>query len=115
MVGLGKACEISQRDLESNSEHVQELRDQLHQVCIQPHILLFNSLAKGLLAAFPNLKLNGHPTKRLPNTLNVSFPKLEANTILAEIEDQIGASAGNFLSNSENSDSDDPRRGLSFR
>lgn len=41
----------------------------------------------------PDIKLNGHPEQRLPNTLNISFPKVEANTLLAELEG-VAASAG---------------------
>lgn len=77
-VGLGKACEIAGRDLKKNAAHMQELRDRL-----------FRRLKEKL----PRIKLNGHPEKRLPNTLNLSFPNLEANTLLAELEG-VAASAG---------------------
>jgi cysteine desulfurase len=40
------------------------------------------------------VKLNGHPEKRLSNTLNLSFRNLEANRILEEIGLGIAASAG---------------------
>ena len=36
----------------------------------------------------------GHPEKRLPNTLSLSFRGVEANTLLAEIGEQVAASAG---------------------
>jgi len=40
------------------------------------------------------LRLNGHPEKRLPNTLNISLRGIEANTLLARIGDDVAASAG---------------------
>ena len=40
------------------------------------------------------VRLNGHPEQRLPNTLSLSFRGVEANTLLAEIGDQVAASAG---------------------
>jgi len=78
IVGLGKAAEIAYRDLQKNKQHFQNMRDQL-----------FNGLIKKL----PDIKLNGHPEKRLPNTLSISFPGVEANTLLAELTD-VAASAG---------------------
>ena len=41
----------------------------------------------------PDTKLNGHPEKRLPSTLSLSFPGKEANTLLSELP-QLAASAG---------------------
>jgi cysteine desulfurase len=81
IVGLGKACEIAQRDLEANSAHFVAMRDRLHQ---------------GLLRELGNeaLRLNGHPQERLPNTLSLSFRGVEANHLLAEIGDRVAASAG---------------------
>ena len=78
IVGLGKACEIAKRDLNKNMEHTQKMRDLLYQ---------------WLKAEWDEIKLNGHPEKRLPNTLSVSFRNIEANKLLAEI-DRVAASAG---------------------
>jgi cysteine desulfurase len=78
IVGLGKACEIAKRDLEKNMVHMQKLRDLLYQ---------------GLRHELDEVKLNGDPERRLPNTLSVSFKDLEANTLLAGIE-SVAASAG---------------------
>lgn len=79
IVGLGKACEIAKRDLGKNSLRMKMMRDRLH-----------NGLQKGLGDI---IRLNGHPQKRLPNTLSVGFANIEANTILSEIEG-VAASAG---------------------
>lgn len=40
------------------------------------------------------VRLNGHPTERLPNTLSLSFHGIEANRILEEIGPEVAASAG---------------------
>jgi cysteine desulfurase len=81
IVGLGKACEIAGRDLEKNIAHFQEMRDRLHEGLIR------ELDAKAV-------KLNGHPEKRLPNTLSLSFRGIEANTLLSEIGEDVAASAG---------------------
>jgi cysteine desulfurase len=78
IVGLGKACEIAKRDLNKNMDHMQRMRDLLYQE---------------LRAEWDELKLNGHPESRLPNTLSVSFKNIEANKLLAEI-DRVAVSAG---------------------
>jgi len=78
IVGLGKACEIADRDISDNMIHLKKMRDKLH---------------NGILDKFPKIKLNGHPEKRLPNTLSISFQNLEVNQILSEMEG-IAASAG---------------------
>lgn len=81
IVGLGKACEIAKRDLEKNMKHFRKMRDRLHE---------------GLLRELgeDRLRLNGHPELRLPNTLDISFRGIEANTLLSEIQDEVAASAG---------------------
>jgi cysteine desulfurase len=78
IVGLGKACEIAKRDLNKNMDHTQKMRD---------------LLCQELKEKWDELKLNGHPKRRLPNTLSVSFRNMEANRLLAEI-DGVAVSAG---------------------
>jgi cysteine desulfurase len=79
IVGLGAACEIAGRDLEKNMKHMQAMRDRLHE---------------GLKNNCGQVKLNGHPQKRLPNTLSISFLDSEANRILDAIGTGVAASAG---------------------
>ncbi|MBU8891585.1 MAG: selenide, water dikinase SelD [Bacteroidales bacterium] len=80
IVGLGKACDIAHRYLYRNITHMQSLR---------------NLLYKNLKESLPDIKLNGHPEHGLPNTLNISFPGVEANILLNELESKgIAASAG---------------------
>lgn len=81
MVGLGKACAVAARDLEENQKKMQKLRDLLHQE---------------LMKAFgeENLRLNGHPEQRLPNTLNISIRNVEAHELLNRVNDRLAISAG---------------------
>jgi cysteine desulfurase len=80
IVGLGKACEIAQRYMYRNITHMQSMRNLLYQ---------------NLKNKISDIKLNGHPENRLSNTLNISFPNIEANILLSEIESLgIAASAG---------------------
>lgn len=79
IVGLGMASEIAGRDLEKNMAHMQAMSDRL-----------FEGIKKGC----DQVKLNGHPQKRLPNTLSISFLSLEANRILDAIGNEVAASAG---------------------
>jgi len=59
IVGLGVAAEVAAKSLPAATERLRQLRDRLHQ---------------RLAAAFGDrLTLNGHPERRLPNTLNVNF------------------------------------------
>jgi len=78
IVGLGAACELAAEGLERHAAHMRAMRERLHA-----------ALAREL----PDLHLNGHPENRLPNTLSVSFPGVEANAILDELT-SVAASAG---------------------
>jgi len=79
IVGLGQACEIARRDLAETGARLRVLRDRLE---------------AALAAAVPEMRVNGHPEKRLPNTLNVSFRGLAANRLLEAIGLEVAASAG---------------------
>ncbi|UCD88593.1 MAG: cysteine desulfurase [Desulfobacterales bacterium] len=79
IVGLGKACELAAKNLEQTMNGMKMLRDRLH---------------AGLTNKLDPIRLNGHPEKRLPNTLNLSFKDLEANRILEDIGRKVAASAG---------------------
>jgi cysteine desulfurase len=79
IVGLGQACQIAGRDLASQMSRLRSLRDLLH---------------AGLAAEIREMKLNGHPDQRLPNTLSLSFKGLAANRILEQIGLDVAASAG---------------------
>lgn len=76
-VALGSACELAQSWLEVES--ICQLRDLFWE-------LLRTRFGKGVV-------LNGHPTERLPNTLNVSFVGKIGSTILSGLEG-VAASTG---------------------
>ncbi len=80
IVGLGKACEIAGRNIEKSGQHLLHLRDHLH-----------TGISRELGGM---VRLNGHPSKRLPNTVSLSFKGLEANRILEEIGLDVAASPG---------------------
>jgi cysteine desulfurase len=80
IVGLGMACEIAARNLAGQMEKMKKLRERLHDG-------LKNRLG-GMI------RLNGHPEKRLPNTLSLSFKNIEATRLLEEIGLEVAVSAG---------------------
>ncbi|MDZ7585023.1 MAG: aminotransferase class V-fold PLP-dependent enzyme, partial [Thiobacillus sp.] len=68
IVALGEAARLARTMLALDAARMAALCDRLH----------------GRLAAvIPGLRLNGHPTERLPNTLNVSFPAVAGWQVLA--------------------------------
>jgi cysteine desulfurase len=78
IAGLGEACQLIIEHLPEYQQHMREMRDELEE---------------GLKQRFDWVRVNGHPDIRLPNTCNVSFKGLEANTILSELVN-VAASAG---------------------
>ena len=78
IVGLGTACEIAQQAQPETESHLRRMRDLLH---------------RHLGRAFPRLHLNGHPTHRLPNTLNVSLVGTDVHALL-EICPSVAVSTG---------------------
>jgi len=78
IVGLGQACEIARSTLLEEGARQSRLRDRLW---------------RHLQARIPGIALNGHPTDRLPNTLNLRFPGVSGNALL-EACPGIAASTG---------------------
>jgi cysteine desulfurase len=79
MVALGAACALADARLAAgDSERIRGLRDRLHE---------------RLRGGISGLDLNGHPDRRLPNTLNVSFPDQDGEDLLARTP-AIAASTG---------------------
>ncbi|GHV82656.1 hypothetical protein AGMMS49991_12140 [Spirochaetia bacterium] len=71
ILGFGKAAALARQNLDAYGKEMRLLR---------------NRLRDGLLAQTPNIKINGHPDKVLPNTLNVSFPGAEGESILLALD-----------------------------
>ena len=79
IVGLGKAAELALKEMPEEGK-IKELRDYLF---------------KGITSKIDDVKLNGHPEKRLPNTLNVSFTYLEGESIILNLDmEGVAASTG---------------------
>ena len=80
IVGFGKAVEIRGRDMAEEGQRLTGLRDRLWE---------------GLKARVPEVRLNGHPTERVPGTCNVCFRHVESESIVLGLDLKgIGVSAG---------------------
>jgi len=71
IVGLAAAAELAVRDLDAERVRQARLRDRLWE---------------GIRVAFPKTILNGDPDARLANTLNVSFPGLDGESLLINLD-----------------------------
>jgi len=80
IVGLGKAIELATADIEGHNRKIRILRDRL---------------MKGIQEKIPHTYLNGHPEKRLPGNINISFEFIEGESMLLWLDDEgICASTG---------------------
>jgi cysteine desulfurase len=80
IVGFGRAVQLRAADMAPEALRVAALRDRLWQ---------------GIQQAVPDVRLNGHPTRRLPGTLNMSFRGLEAESLILALDLKgIAVSAG---------------------
>ena len=71
LVGMGKAIEMAVTDLEENAARMTRLRERL---------------ISGVMAAVENVRLNGHPTQRLPGNVNLSFDRVEGEALLLRLD-----------------------------
>jgi cysteine desulfurase len=78
IVGFGAACEIARREREEEARRLARLRDRLWQL-----------LAQGL----DGVRLNGHPSQRLPGNLNVSFAGVKGEALMIFLK-QVALSSG---------------------
>jgi cysteine desulfurase len=79
IVGLGKACQIAMRDIKLRVSHTTRLTD-----------LLFS----GIKSSLPDVVLNGHETKRLPNTINLRIPGISSYELVERVRDDVAISTG---------------------
>lgn len=79
IVGLGAAAGLSAESGVDEAERIRRLRETLHDL---------------ITAGIPDAHLNGHPTLRLPNNLNLSFPGVDAQLLLNRLRTVIAASTG---------------------
>ena len=71
IVALGKAITLATEHMEENAKKVSALRDRL---------------IKGILETIPDVRLNGHPEKRLPGNVNVCFRYIEGESLLLSLD-----------------------------
>lgn len=84
IVGFGKACEIAQKNLEHNILKMQNLR---------------SFLTKKILTEIPEVTLNGHPEKRLPNNAHFTFFGVNGEDLIIKLDEYgISASTGSACS-----------------
>jgi len=70
IVGFGAACQLRLAEMQTDAARVAAMRDRLQ---------------AGLSGRLRDVQLNGHPDERLPNTLNVSFGGLDAESIIVRL------------------------------
>jgi len=84
IVALGKACELAIDGMTAESRRIASLRDMLE---------------TGIRAVVPDVQVNGDMQRRLPNTANLSFPGMEADSLLLNLDlEGIAASSGSACS-----------------
>jgi len=71
IVGLGKAAQIAQQEMDEEAERVTRLR---------------NRLISGILENIDHTRLNGHPQVRLPNNVNVSISYAEGEAMCLNLD-----------------------------
>lgn len=82
IVGFARAVELCVEDLETEAARLAALRDRLWE---------------GLRAGVTGLRLNGHPSRRLPGNLNVAFEGVEADALIVSLKD-VALSSGSACS-----------------
>jgi cysteine desulfurase len=78
IVGLGKACEICQKDMPEESQRMRHLRDKLKDA---------------IMGRLDGTAVNGSMAHRLPNNLNLGFSGVEGDALLMGIND-VAVSSG---------------------
>ncbi len=71
IVGLGKAVELAQQEMGTETVRLTHLRDQL---------------IEGLMERIDHIHLNGHPQTRLPNNVNVSVDFVEGESMVLNLD-----------------------------
>lgn len=83
IVGLGKAAELSAKEMQEETQRVQRLRDELQEL---------------LLQAFPDARVNGHPEARLAGNLSIGFPGVDAGELVVALGAKVACSVGSACS-----------------
>lgn len=83
LAGLGKAAELVSHELPATSVHMCALRDSLR-----------SQLLAGLPAGAARINGPAEDALRLPNTLSIGIKGIQASALLAQLSEQLAASAG---------------------
>lgn len=78
IVGLGRAAELCQQQMDSEAARLAALRDRLQD---------------GIMTQLDEVFLNGHPTERTPTTVNLSFAYIEGESLMMSMKD-VAVSSG---------------------
>ena len=105
IVGFGKAAQqLTKLPIKTHITNAEKhIPESLHTIRLQSESLQMTDLRDAFLIrlreALPDLQLNGHPSLRLPNNLNVSVPGVEGPTLLMNLDRQgVAASSGSACS-----------------
>ncbi len=87
IVGMGKACAILKDEWPEHARRMLALRQRLEQ---------------GILSRIPDVRLNGHPEKRLPNTCHFGIAYVEGEALLMNLDlEGIAVASGSACSSGE--------------
>ncbi len=71
IVGMGKAIELAMQDMEEKTKRIRNLAEYLY---------------RGLMERLDHVHLNGHPTERIPGTLNLGFEFVEGEGLILNFD-----------------------------
>jgi cysteine desulfurase len=84
IVGFGMACELAKKDMKQNQEYFKKLG---------------TKLVSEIVKEIPYAKLNGHPEKRIPNNIHLTFLGVNGEDLIIKLdESKIAASTGSACS-----------------
>ncbi len=84
IVGMGKACQVAEENLEKNMKYITQLRDRL---------------IRGVLEGIDEVQLNGHPLERLPGNAHFSFKNVRGEPLTFLLDSKgVDASTGSACS-----------------
>ena len=84
VIGMGAAAALALKKMDAEAVRLSALRDRLE---------------NGILASVPNTEVNGSRTARVPNTTNISFDRIEAESLLIALDlEGVAVSTGSACS-----------------
>jgi len=79
ITGFGKAVQLADREMQERSQHVDQITTEMWE---------------RINDELDDVVLNGHPEKRIPNNLNISFTGVENKALVQKLQPEIAVSAG---------------------